>query len=161
MFRHLFGRQRMPQSLRRSVGSPSAAARSRRHLLLEGLEDRTVPSILFHQGVAVTLTDHNPGQARGTVLTSPQVELVFWGSSWNTGSNPSLRTNVINAVGYIISGAYVGALGQYGVSTGVVAGSVTITSSSPAKNFTDSQVRSLLSGNIGGSIPYNNRFLYL
>src|SRR5207248_5974944 len=50
---------------------------------------------------------------------------------------------------------------QYGVSTGVVAGSVTITSSSPAKNFTDAQVRSLLSGNIGGSIPYNNKFLYL
>src|SRR5205823_12206513 len=129
-------------------------ARSRRHLMLECLEDRTVPSILFHQGVAVTLSNHNPGQAAGAVLTNPQVELVFWGSNWNTGSNPSLRTNVVNAASYIMSGAYVGALGQYGVSTGVVAGSVTITSSSPGKNFTDPQVRAMLSGNIGGSIPY-------
>src|SRR5438552_16411748 len=124
MFRPLFDRSR-------GTGSPSSATRRKRPLLVETLEERTVPSILFHPGASVTLNDHNPGAARGTVLTNPQVELVFWGGNWNTGSNPTLRTNVINAVDSILRGPYTSALGQYGIGTGVIAGSVTITGSSP------------------------------
>jgi hypothetical protein len=97
------------------------------------------------------------------VLTNPQVELVFWGSNWNSGSNPTLRTNVTNAVTDIIGPSpYADKLGQYGVGTGVLAGSpVTITSSSPGANFTNSQVSTMLQNNIGGSIPYNSNWLYM
>src|SRR5262249_55354742 len=154
-FRSLFDRSR-------GTGSPSATARRKRPLLLETLEERTVLSILFHQGVSVTLNDHNLGAARGTVLTNPQVELVFWGNNWNSGSNPTLRTNVINAVDNILRGPYTSALGQYGVGTGVIAGSVTITGSSPGANFTDPNVRSMLITNINnGNISYNKSWLYM
>jgi hypothetical protein len=129
---------------------------------VEHLEDRTVPSILFHQGVAVTLSDHNDGQARGPVLTNPQVELVFWGSNWDTGSNPSLRTKVITAVDSILRGPYTTALGQYGIGTGVLAGNLTITSSSPGANFTDANVSTTLISNINNAtITYNQNLLYV
>src|SRR5262249_27501492 len=102
------------------VRRPRRAPVERRHRpRLEVLEDRTAPAILFHQGVAVTVSDHAPGQARGPVLTNPQVELVFWGSNWNSGSNPTLRTNVTNAVTDIIGPSpYTNKLSQYGVGTG-------------------------------------------
>jgi hypothetical protein len=97
------------------------------------------------------------------VLANPQVELVFWGSNWNSGSNPTLRTNVTNAVHDIIGlSPYTDRLGQYGVGNGVLAGSaVTITSSSPGATFTDANVRTMLQNNIGGSIPYNSNWLYI
>jgi hypothetical protein len=44
MFHYLFGRDRKPRSLRRSVGTPSTAVRLRKRLTLEYLEQRTAPS---------------------------------------------------------------------------------------------------------------------
>jgi RTX calcium-binding nonapeptide repeat (4 copies)/Beta-propeller repeat len=129
---------------------------------LEALEDRAVPAILFHQGVSVTLTNSYPGQAPGPVLSNPLVELVFWGSQWNTGSNPTLRTNMTNAVTDIIQSVYILKLGQYGVGTGELAGTpITITNSSPGTNFTDPNVRTMLQNNVGGSIPYHSNWLYM
>ena len=164
MFRHLLNHNRKLQSVRRGPASRSPFASTKRPLVLETLEDRTMPSILFHQGVSVTISDRNPGQTtRGTVLQNPQVELVFWGSKWNSGSNPALRTNVTNAVADIIQSTYILKLGQYGVGTGQLAGAapVTITSSSPRENFTDANVSTMLQNNLGGSIPYNSNWLYM
>jgi hypothetical protein len=57
-----------------------------RRLELEGLEDRTVPSILFDNLTSATTGDNN-----GPVINHVHVELIFWGADWNTGSNPTLR----------------------------------------------------------------------
>ena len=157
--RWLNGNSKTPQLGRRQGQRP---AKSTFRPLLECLEDRTVPAILFHQGVSATISDHNPGQPPGPVLTSPQVELVFWGSNWNSGSNPALRINVTIAVTDLIQSSYIGRLSQYGVGNGVLVGPpITITSTSPGTNFTNANVKTMLSSNIGGSIPYHSNWLYM
>ena len=47
---------------------------------VEALEDRTVPSILFNNATTTTISDEG-----GPVLDNVHVELIFWGSGWNTG----------------------------------------------------------------------------
>jgi hypothetical protein len=156
VLRRVLGRSTAPRQPH-THRKPARAARPR----LECLEDRTAPAILFHQGVSVTVSDHDAGQARGPVLTSPQVELVFWGAAWNTGSNPTLRTNVVTAADTILRSPFADKLGQYGVGTGTIAGSLTITSSSPGATFTNANVKTMLQNNIGGSIPYHSNWLYM
>jgi RTX calcium-binding nonapeptide repeat (4 copies) len=157
--RWLNGNSKTSQLDRRQGQRP---AKSTLRPWLECLEDRTVPAILFHPGVSATISDHNPGQPPGPVLTSPQVELVFWGSNWNTGSNPALRINLTIAVTDLIQSSYIGRLSQYGVGNGVLVGPpITITSTSPGTNFTNANVQTMLSSNIGGSIPYHSNWLYM
>jgi hypothetical protein len=120
-------------------------------LELEALEGRTLPSILFDNLTTATTSDNN-----GPVIDHVHVELIFWGAGWNTGSNPTLRDNMQNAVDTVLAGPYLSALTQYRntIGDGTRVGSVTITGTSPPSSFTDANVRAMLQDRIDdGSIP--------
>src|SRR5438270_12769706 len=85
----------------------------RRPLCLEALEDRTVPSILFNNATTTTISDEG-----GPVLDNVHVELIFWGSGWNTGQGPTLRSQTEAAVDSITGGPYLSYLSQYRASIG-------------------------------------------
>ncbi|HLJ94520.1 MAG TPA: hypothetical protein VKU02_15135, partial [Gemmataceae bacterium] len=117
----------------------------RRRLVLEVLEDRTVPSILFNTAATTTTNDEG-----GLVLDHVHVELIFWGSGWDTGQGPTLRAQTEAAVQSITAGPYLAYLSQYrpDIGSGSWVGSVTIDSSNPGAVFHDSDVENLLTANI-------------
>jgi hypothetical protein len=94
--RQLFGR-------RRSTRAARPFSRSCR-LLLEQLEDRTVPTVVFNSALGGDKIDWVQGNTAGhkdnevvtspittnpTVLNNPTVYLIFWGKSWtNTNARP-------------------------------------------------------------------------
>jgi hypothetical protein len=95
---------------------PALRRSSRRPLVLELLEDRTVPSILFE-----------PNQNRpaiylgGPIFTNVHVELVLWGSGWNNvGGGQATPMQVQNAVDSILNPAnhYMDGLAQYRIGPG-------------------------------------------
>ena len=51
---------------------------------LKQLEDRCVPSIIFDNATTASVTDGG-----GLVLDQVHVELIFWGSGWETGQAPA------------------------------------------------------------------------
>jgi hypothetical protein len=118
-------------------------------LVLETLEDRNVPSILFNNQTTATVTDLG-----GKVLDHVHVELVYWGTGWS--SNVPLQNSMTSAVDTILAGPYLGALTQYRSSfgSGSHVGTATITSSSPPNVFTNSDVSAMLQANINsGALP--------
>lgn len=131
------------QKLRRLVSSkpqrPTAATK-RRQFQLERLEDRSVPAVIFGSTPALTVSDGG-----GRVLPSVHVELIFWGSQWNTAANQQYANQIQSAVDSILAGHYMDGLSQYrNISHGVRDGSLFITSSSPGTNFTNSDVKAML-----------------
>ncbi len=140
-----FRRSRQPKRLpRRLVPNPF-----RPHL--ENLEQRTVPAILFPKTDSATVVDHG-----GPVIDHADVELVFWGTGWNSGTGPTQRTNLTAATGRIVSGPYLTLLSQYRstIGPGTLVDAVTVTSSNPPNPFSDAQVQSMLQTNINnGTLP--------
>jgi hypothetical protein len=51
---------------------------------VEALEARDLPSILFGSTIGKSIQDNH-----GPILTSAHVDLIFWGSGWNSGGGPS------------------------------------------------------------------------
>jgi hypothetical protein len=51
----------------------------------------------------------------GTVMTNPELFLMFWGSFWSSGPSPSAK-DIAAAVSTIVSGSYLSALQQFGVT---------------------------------------------
>lgn len=127
----------------RRVLSPKKSRPSsptRRRLQLENLEDRMVPTVVFGTTPALTVSDGG-----GPVLPSAHIELIFWGSQWNTAANQQYANQIQSAVDNIISGHYMDGLSQYrNIGHAVRDGSIFITSSSPGSNFTNSDVRTML-----------------
>src|SRR5579883_1241000 len=91
----------------RPCGRPRRAV-VRPRLALETLEARTVPAILFSNNFGRV-----PEDLGGPVINTAHVELIFWGSGWNSGSGPTLRTQVQDDVDSIVSGPYLTLLAQY------------------------------------------------
>jgi hypothetical protein len=139
------------RSVPRLLTSPSArsSSRCRRKLLLETLEDRTSPAILFHPGTTATVSDDG-----GRVLDHVHAELIFWGSGWT--NNVTLQANVNSGVDSILAGPYMSALSQFrsSIGPGSHTGTATITSSSPPAVFTRTDVLNMLGANINaGTLP--------
>jgi hypothetical protein len=85
----------------------------------------------------------------GPVVTHAAVELIFWGSGWNTGGGPNYRTQITNSVQTIMDSAYLSGLSQYrGIGNGSLLRTDTIASTSPGSTFTDGQVRTFVQSNI-------------
>jgi hypothetical protein len=135
--------------------------------IVEALEDRVVPSIVFSNSGSRTVADGG-----GNIIQHPHVDLVFWGAGWNTGSGPALRTQMNNAVNTIMDSYYLtdgnrgDALSQYrGIGNGSHISSQTITSTNPPNPFSDSQVDTMLQNNISsGAISdfrTDNQILYI
>jgi hypothetical protein len=153
-FRSLFS------SRRSAVPRPHRPkSRRPRQLFVESLEERTVPSILFSNTGSRTIVDDG-----GPIISSVQVDLIFWGSGWNSGGGPSLRTSVQNSVSNILNSPYFDGLGQYrGIGHGSLFRSDTITSSNPGATFTDGDTRVFVRNNINNNtLPSpTSQLLYL
>ncbi len=96
------------RSLRR--GPRPRFLREARRLELLGLEDRTVPTIVFTPAFgAESATDHG-----GDTLPDVPVYLIFWGQGWGTKANPSAAAlDIENATDSLLSGPYLSRLSSY------------------------------------------------
>jgi hypothetical protein len=94
-----------PKSPRR----PSGPGCRTRALLLEPLEDRTVPSVVFDRRFGAETVPQ--ATAYAMLNNSPAVWLIFWGQSWTAAQVNSLTT----AAGNVLNSAYMpGVLAAYG-----------------------------------------------
>jgi hypothetical protein len=122
-----------------------------RRLFLEALEDRSVPSIIFNSASTASVTDGG-----GLVIDRVHVELIFWGSGWDTSQGSTLRSQTESAVDSIASGPYISYLSQYRdtIGSGYRAESVIVDSSDPPSVFSDTNVRNMLSSSMSdGTLP--------
>jgi hypothetical protein len=152
---------RVPQFLRRwhqpfDVRRPTLRPERRRlALVLESLEDRALPSVLFTNfGPQPTLNDGG-----GSELTQVQVQLIFWGNFWD--GQAQLVQTIHDDLSSITSGAFMDGLGQStfqdGRSTPIGRGSVNsqdliVDSSSPQATFRDSNLQDVISFQIDNGI---------
>jgi hypothetical protein len=131
--------------------------------MLDCLEERTLPSIIFGSHSLVTTSDNG-----GPVIANVQVELIFWGSKWTASpsSTPSAAA-VENAVDSILTSGYLSGLSQYRstLGTGSRVGTVFIADSSPPSHFTSANVNAMLLASISdGTLPApgtDSRLLYM
>jgi hypothetical protein len=150
-WRHLCDRVVCAKGLWLAGPKRPRSADVQRRLTLECLEERNVPSILFHPGVGEQAFDLG-----GPVINNVHPYLVFWGNGWNTGSGPSMRNNLISAVNSMATGPFVSRLSEYRNSIGVGSQSawVTDTDSSPGATFSPAEPGALLDlGFLDGHIP--------
>ena len=75
--------------------------------------------------------------------------LIFWGSAWGNSPVPSVE-DVTNAVIAVLVGPYMSRLQQYRVAgNAMLIGTQRVTTSDPPQSFSDSDVRTLVTGLIG------------
>jgi hypothetical protein len=118
----------------------------RRPLVLETLEERAVPTVIWGSAGSRTVAD-----AGGPVLTQVDVDLVFWGAGWNSAQ--ALMNNVISSVTTIMNSPFLSGLSQYrGVGNGQLLRTDLIASSSPSSTFTNGQVQNMLTANINSGV---------
>ncbi len=87
----------------------------------------------------------------GKVLTQAELQLMFWGSSWDGGrtSGPSVQ-QISDAAKSILDSSYMSALAQYrGIQAGSLAAPVSITDSDPPAVFQDHDVADFIKQQIG------------
>jgi hypothetical protein len=135
---------RLRHALRREI-------RGKRFLQLERLEYRVVPSIIFNNATTATITDGG-----GPVIDQAHVELIFWGSGWQSGQGPALQSQTETALASLLGGPYLSKLSQYrsSIQNPSVAASVNIAITDPPSVITDAAVRNMLIANISnGAIP--------
>src|SRR5438128_7116462 len=100
------------QWLRASFPRQRPSQKARRRPVLEPLESRTVPTVLWSSAGSRTVVDSG-----GPVLTHVDIDLIFWGAGWNNAQ--ALKTSVTNAVQTIMDSPYLSGLSQYrGIGNG-------------------------------------------
>ena len=126
------------------------------------LPRRARATLLAPAGEAVA---QDPDDGGGLVLHNAQVQLVYWGASWNNGG--ALLTGIDHAVQIILGSGYVAALSEYrnNIGAGTLAGSqIYAPSGDPANNFTDNDVQALLRQMISAGLlpePLDDQHLFL
>jgi hypothetical protein len=146
--------------LRYSLVRRRPARPSPRPLVVEYLEERTVPTVIWSSAGSRMVVD-----AGGPVITHVDVDLVFWGAGWNNSSTP--MNKVIDSVTTIMNSPYLSGLSQYrGIGNGQLLRTDFITSTSPAANTTDAQysafVRTQLNnGNLSVTPNMDSQILYM
>src|SRR5438105_7961849 len=106
--------QKLFRSLRQRSPRPRFL-RTARRLELVGLEDRTVPTVVFTPAFgAESATDHG-----GETLPNVPVYLIFSGPGWGTPANPSASAQAIeSATDSLLSGPYLSRLSSYRADLG-------------------------------------------
>ena len=100
----------------------------------------------------------------GPTLAAVQVQLIFWGASWNATPSPSIAS-IQRDIITILDSPYMSALDQYkGVGAGALLGTTLVTTSDPPNPFNDSDVTKLVTALLqGGTLPEpddNTQILY-
>jgi hypothetical protein len=147
---------------------PVPAKRVRQRVLAKAggivpLPNRTGEATDGHGGpVSGILVFHSPCDAPastttssggGTVISNVSLQLLFWGSAWNSSPSPSIG-QVIHAVNSILHGPYMSGLAQYGVSGGNLSGAWIVTGREPNNPFSTDDVHGIISDLIDqGSFP--------
>jgi hypothetical protein len=99
--------QRVRQYLK--GGRPARRPRQSARPGLEGLEDRTVPTIVFKpQFGPITVSDGN-----GDVLNDVPIYLIFNGDYWRTAAGQTARGQVTGALTDLLNGPYLSRTDQY------------------------------------------------
>jgi len=90
----------------------------------------------------------------GMILNKVQVQLIFWGSSWESNASPSANA-VFNAAQTILSGPYMSKLSQYrGIGQGTMLGKLVVNPSTPPNPFsTNDAAQCVLSLITAGKVP--------
>ena len=83
---------------------------------------------------------HNEG---GALILHAQLELLFWGTAWQTATAPSVA-DVVNAVNKILESPYLLGLMQYGFQSAAVRGSTIVSSPAPPANYSFDDVGNLV-----------------
>ncbi|HLJ95041.1 MAG TPA: hypothetical protein VKU02_17830, partial [Gemmataceae bacterium] len=88
-------------------------------LLLETLEDRTVPTVLFApQFGSETPVGVVPPKDGGQRINSPNLYAVLWGSSWGGEATPN-AIQIYSSISGVVLSHYLDGIAQYGVTTNV------------------------------------------
>ncbi len=103
----------------------------------------TPPSGVTEDNGLILATYSVPGDAQptdsasnagGALILHAHLELVFWGTAWQSISGPS-AADVVNAVTTLLGSPYLLGLAQYGFQDAAVRGSTIVTSPAPPVNY--------------------------
>ena len=117
-----------------------------------GTVDPGTGNMVFHSpcDAPADTTTSNDG---GAIISHVSLQLLFWGSAWNSNPAPSIGS-FINAVNGILQSPYLSGLGQYGVASSSIKGAWIVTGRDPKNPFSDGDVHSIISDLIDqGSFP--------
>jgi len=113
-----------------------------------GVPSQAIPAQFVASDGKLVALYNVPGDAGPTDAVSDQggarivdgvVELIFWGSAWQTATSPS-RQSVTQAVQNMLTGPYLSELSQYGFRSVVLRGTTTILQPGPPATFSTSDV---------------------
>jgi hypothetical protein len=90
----------------------------------------------------------------GRVLESPQLYLIYWGSTWQAAPTPT-ADQITHAVRTLMASAYLNGLTEYrGSGRGALRGSTVVVSPDPPDGFTDQRVADFVDAQLNaGTIP--------
>jgi hypothetical protein len=97
--------------------------------------------VLFPPIVPLPITVSNGGGAIGTGLP---VQVIFWGSAWNSASTTPSAGAILNAVQTILRGPWMSGLRQYGVRRCNLGGAIVVTGPAPPATYNDGDVKDLV-----------------
>ena len=112
---------------------------ARYRLLMEDLEDRVTPTVIFHPYFGAESTKLGSGEK----LNSPPVELIFWGSTyWNNPSGAS-ASSIASAVSTMMASPVWQHLSQYGAGGSPYLANwwIDTADGDPGSTITDTDVR--------------------
>jgi hypothetical protein len=84
--------------------------------------------------------DTNVVSHGGAIASGVPVQLIFWGSLWNTPANSQLRAQLVASAAGLIAGPYFRELKQYGAARPTFRGAITMTGPNPPSSFDDGDV---------------------
>jgi hypothetical protein len=139
----------MIRSLKQLTAGNKSTRRPRRtvdrrfhsHPVVESLEDRDMPTILFQPQFGAERSNGNQG-----VLNNVPVYLIYWGSNWQDPAvgNPT-STQVTQALGGLLGSPYFTGLQQYGVDGKAhIAGVFFDTSNPGPKGFSNDDLQNVI-----------------
>jgi hypothetical protein len=103
------------------------------HLDVTELEARTVPTVVFEPHFGVERTSY----FGGGVLSDVPVQLIFWGSYWNTSAGSASKQQILTAINNEYNSSIYSRLSQYTDLVGDHAGPAYVFSSWTATEYAD------------------------
>src|SRR5438270_12867069 len=113
-------------------------------VVMEALENRRMMSVVYHPVFGV----ETQKQDNGATLSSPPVELIFWGSFWNGTNSPQAQA-IENAAANVLNSPYVRLTSQYGTDGQASLSQFAWDASNPSNgHFNDGDISSVIENQI-------------